>query len=143
MIEEQVSSGVVKPETMISETAVVRSTSDPPSTCVQSSVQIPVIQQAPIIPAVSPPKTTSVHPVAAEPPPDDLDLSSAEIDALLHMDLNSTLQAAVPEMCCICRDSTVDASNPLLCCALCGVVVHTSCYGVVPTSSSRWQCDVG
>lgn len=147
LTEERVIPGLIEVERPVSGTTTVPPISDPSSSTpisVQSTMQVPILQQASIVSEPPSSKPTTVRPVAAQPlPPDDLDLSSAEIDALLQMDLNSTLPAPVPEVCSICRDSADDASNPLLCCALCGVVVHTSCYGVVSTPSARWQCDVG
>ena len=46
-------------------------------------------------------------------------------------------------ICDICREASVDAENPLLRCAQCGVIVHASCYGAIAHSPQiRWQCDV-
>lgn len=119
-----------------------------PSIIPKQSSSIP--EQSPSHPS-SIPEQSSPHPasptpapnIPTQPPPqDDLDISSTELDALLHMDLNSTLPTPITEVCSICRDSADDTSNPLLRCALCGVIVHTSCYGVVSAPSPRWQCDV-
>ena len=52
-------------------------------------------------------------------------------------------QQPINGICDICRETSVDADNPLLRCAQCGVVVHASCYGVISHSPhTRWQCDV-
>ena len=161
--EEQAISGLLGIEESESKPISVPPVSVPVSsltTSIQSSVltAIPkepstIPEQPSIIPKQSSsiPEQPSSHPasptpapnIPTQPPPqDDLDISSTELDALLHMDLNSTLPTPITEVCSICRDSADDTSNPLLRCALCGVIVHTSCYGVVSAPSARWQCDV-
>ena len=91
-------------------------------------------------------------------PDNSMDLSPTELDALLHMDMEITLEEPpnqvqqtpqkqpnrpIAEPCDICRENTNDPSNCLLRCAHCGVVVHAGCYGVPDMPQGRWQCDVG
>ena len=60
-----------------------------------------------------------------------------------HQQQQQQQQQPINGICDICREASVDAENPLLRCAQCGVIVHASCYGVTTHSPSiRWQCDV-
>ena len=70
----------------------------------------------------------------------DLGINLEDLD-LFEKELAANAESS-PPICSICRDSSQDESNPLLCCQSCKVFVHASCYGLSIPPSSAWKCDV-
>ena len=70
---------------------------------------------------------------------EDIDLFEKEFAANAE---TKPVSPPPPPVCSICRDSSHDESNPLLCCQSCKAFVHASCYGLSIPPSSLWKCDV-